>query len=87
MCEPDPKPYEGQSRVQEALARVAAQGDHGLTSIELDHETGWPMGTATGSLSKLAAAGLVHQPGPRRAHRGAYVITVAGEIALDAWTD
>jgi hypothetical protein len=46
-------PYRGLQRTHEALARVAAQAERGLTSLELDHETGWPMGTATGLLSRL----------------------------------
>lgn len=65
-------PYEGMTRAAEALARVRAQGDRGLTSIELDAETGWPMGTATGTLSKLERRGLVRRGGRMRRSRGVY---------------
>ena len=79
---PDPDPYAGLSRTAETLARVAAQGSRGLTSIELDHETGWPMGTATGTLSKLARRDLIALTDVRRGNRGAYVLTDAGASAL-----
>lgn len=81
----DPIPA-GLGRKQEALLRVALQERRGLTSVELDAETGWPMGSATGSLSKLAACGWVtvdvEQPG--RGNRGVYVVTDAGHVALEA---
>jgi len=82
--EPD---YRGLSRVSESLARVAAQQDRGLTSLELDAETGWPMGTATASLSKVERRGWavrIEEPAHRRRARAPYVVTDAGLTALDA---
>lgn len=69
-------PYAGMTRSAEALARVTAQGGRGLTSVELDAETGWPMGTATATLCKLERRGLVCRPGVMRRNRGAYVATL-----------
>jgi hypothetical protein len=89
--EPEPAdPYRGLNRTQEALARVAAQGDRGLTSLELDAETGWPMGTASGHLSRLErgrggrGGGLLRfGDGPLRNRRLPYVLTDAGRALLD----
>jgi hypothetical protein len=65
--------FAGMTRAQETLARLKAAGERGLTSTELDAATTWPMGTATGTLSKLERRGLVHRPGHMRGQRGAYV--------------
>jgi DNA-binding CsgD family transcriptional regulator len=65
--------YEGLSRMEETLARVAAAGSRGLTSIELDAATGWPMGTATANLCKQERRGRIHRSGIFRSNRGAYV--------------
>jgi hypothetical protein len=81
--EEQPNPYEGMGRKAEALARVAAQGARGLTSTELDLETSWPMGSATGALSKLDRRGLVVRTEQRRGNRAAYVLTDAGAAALE----
>jgi hypothetical protein len=83
LHEPDANPYEGMSRMRETLARVAAQQDRGLTSIELDAETGWPLGTATANLSKLHRRGLVAMSEHRRLNRGGYVVTDAGRTILE----
>lgn len=83
----DPIPA-GLGRKQEALLRVALQERRGLTSVELDAETGWPMGSATGSLSKLAAPSKgwvrIDTEQPARGGRGVYVVTDAGHVALEA---
>ncbi len=83
LHEPEANPYAGMSRMRETLARVAAQQDRGLTSIELDAETGWPLGTATANLSKLHRRGLVAMSEHRRLNRGGYVVTDAGRTTLE----
>jgi DNA-binding MarR family transcriptional regulator len=77
-------PYRGLLPRWESLARVDAQGDRGLTSTELAAETGWPAGTPTGSLSKLAARGLIVLGGLEEARRSRrpYRITEAGRARL-----
>lgn len=70
---PQADPYEGMSRVAETLARVRAQGDRGLTSVELQLETDWPIGTATATLSKLERRGLLRRIPLFRRQRAAYV--------------
>jgi DNA-binding CsgD family transcriptional regulator len=67
--------YEGLSRMEETVARVAAAGARGLTSIELDAATGWPMGTATANLSRLERRGRIRRSGTFRSNRGTYVVT------------
>jgi hypothetical protein len=80
--EPAADPYEGMSRMRETLARVAAQDDRGLTSLELDAETGWPMGSATANLSKLERRGHVRRLAVFRSRRAAYVVTDTGAAVL-----
>jgi hypothetical protein len=87
--QPEPAdPFRGLQRTAEVLARVAAQGDRGLTSLELDQETGWPMGTATGLLSRLErgrdgrGGGLLAFGEGLRNRRMPYVITTAGRARL-----
>lgn len=85
--EPEPAPldpFRGLLPRWSALARVEAQGDRGLTSIELDAELDAKLGTATGSLSKLAARGLVVIGGlaEARDNRRPYRITAAGRVRL-----
>jgi hypothetical protein len=87
--QPEPAdPFRGLQRTPEVLARVAAQGDRGLTSLELDQETGWPMGTATGLLSRLErgrdgrGGGLLAFGEGLRNRRMPYVITAAGRARL-----
>lgn len=81
-------PFRGLTRTQEALARVAAQDGKGLTSTELDLETGWPMGTATGLLSRLErgrggrGGGLLAFGEGLRERRMPYVVTDAGRARL-----
>jgi hypothetical protein len=75
----------GLSRTLETLLRVARAGTPGLTSIELDAATGWPMGTATGLLSRLhRTRGLLTASDQFRGGRVAYVLTDAGRDALEA---
>jgi hypothetical protein len=87
--EPEPAdPFRGLDRTREALARVAAQGERGLTSTELDAETGWPMGTASGHLSRLErgrngkGGGLLAFGEGLRERRMPYVITGRGRALL-----
>ncbi len=83
--EPEPvDPYRGLSARWSTLARVAAQDERGLTSLELDAELPAALGTATGSLSKLAARGLIALGGldEARRNRRPYRITAAGRVRL-----
>jgi hypothetical protein len=87
---PAPDPFRGLTRTHESLARVAAQGERGLTSLELDSETGWPLGTATGLLSRLErgrggrGGGLIaFGDAPLRQRRLPYVLTDRGRALLD----
>jgi len=88
--EPEPlDPFRGLDRTRTALARVAAQGERGLTSSELDLETGWPIGTATGLLSRLErgrngkGGGLLAFGEGLRERRMPYVLTDRGRQVLD----
>jgi len=77
-------PFRGLSARWEVLARVAAQAERGLTSVELDAELDAPLGTATGSLSKLAARGLIEigSLDEARANRRPYRVTEPGRARL-----
>lgn len=85
--EPEPlDPFRGLSPRWEVLARVAAQEDRGMTSLELDAELDRPLGTATGSLSKLSAPRLgyltIGTLDEARDNRRPYRITPAGRARL-----
>jgi len=83
--EPEPvDPFRGLSPRWEALARVAAQDDRGLTIDELDAETGDPTGTSAGALSKLAARGWLTKGafGERRDNQRPYRVTPSGRARL-----
>jgi hypothetical protein len=77
-------PFRGLSPIDEALARVAAQADRGLTSLELQAEWDRPIGTATGSLSRLERRGLVRLGGleEARGNRRPYRVCEAGRVKL-----
>lgn len=77
-------PFRGLSPIDEVLARVAAQGDRGLTSLELDAELDRPLGTATASLSRLDRRRLVviGTADERRLNRRPYRVTEAGLARL-----
>ena len=79
-------PFRGLSPRWEVLARVAAQIDRGLTSLELDAELDRPLGTATGALSKLAAPRLGYLElgtlDEARDNRRPYRVTAAGRARL-----
>jgi hypothetical protein len=79
-------PWRGLSPKWETLARVAAQGDRGLTALELLDETAFGEGTGPAALSKLDQAGLVTVGGydERRRNRRPYRITEAGRGRLAA---
>jgi hypothetical protein len=87
VAEPEPvDPFRGLSPRWEVLARVAAQDDRGLTSLELDAELDRPLGTATGALSKLSAPRLGYLSlgtlDEARSNRRPYRITDAGRARL-----
>jgi len=85
VADPEPvDPFRGLSARWSALARVAAQEARGLTSIELDAELDAALGTATGSLSKLAARGwiVLGDLADARDNRRPYTITAAGRVRL-----
>lgn len=73
LPEPAPDPYEGMSCPQQALARIRAQGDRGLTCRELELETGWLHQTASPTLRRLEKRGLASRDGRRRRGFGVYV--------------
>jgi hypothetical protein len=84
--EPAPDPYAGLSQPREALARVAAQDDRGLTCRELEHETGWLHQSASPALRKIERRGWVRRDGRMRGpdgHQfGVYVVTDLGAAKL-----
>lgn len=53
LHDPGPDPYKGMTRADEVVARVRAQQDRGLTCRELELETGWHHGVASGALSRV----------------------------------
>lgn len=82
---PEPlDPFRDLAPIDEALARVAAQEVRGLTSLELQAEWDRPIGTATGSLSRLDRRGLVEVDGlaEARANRRPYRVTARGRVRL-----
>ena len=85
--EPATDPYAGLSQPREALARVAAQADRGLTCRELEHETGWLHQSASPALRKIERRGWVRRDGrmrgPERHQFGVYVVTDLGRAALE----
>jgi hypothetical protein len=78
-------PYRGLSPRWESLARVAAQGDRGLTALELVDETAFALGTGPAALCKLDRAGFVviGELDERRRNRRPYRITDAGRVKLE----
>jgi hypothetical protein len=83
LHEPEPNPYEGLSQPREALARVAAQAERGLTCRELEHETGWLHQSASPALRKCERRGWVVRDGRIRGGFGVYVVTDLGRAKLD----
>lgn len=83
IYEPEPNPYDGLSQTQEALARVTAQGDRGLTCAELEYETGWRHQSASPALYRLERRGRIRRDGRFRQGFGVYVVTEAGLAALE----
>jgi hypothetical protein len=86
LHEPEPNPYAGLSQPREALARVAAQDDRGLTCRELEHETGWLHQSASPALRKIERRGWVARDGRIRGTFGVYVVTDLGRATLDTLT-
>jgi hypothetical protein len=79
LHESEPNPYEGLSCPEEALLRIAAQGDRGLTCAELEMETGWKHQTASPTLRRLERRGRVRRDGRIRQAFGVYVIIEVDE--------
>lgn len=82
---PDPAPppdYSGLYKTDHALLLVRDEEDRGLTSVELDHQTGWDKtpGLSSGTLSRLKRRGLVEPTGPVRGNRAAHLITAKGRV-------
>jgi hypothetical protein len=79
-----PDPYRGLLPRWESLARVAAQGDRGLTALELVDETTFALGTGPAALCKLDRAGFVAigEHDERRRNRRPYRITERGRVKL-----
>jgi hypothetical protein len=84
LHEPEPNPYAGLSQPREALARVAAQADRGLTCRELEQETGWLHQSASPALRKVERRGWVARDGRIRLGFGVYVLTALGQAVLDS---
>jgi hypothetical protein len=82
LHEPEANPYAGLSQPREALARVAAQADRGLTCRELEHETGWLHQSASPALRKIERRGWVARDGRLRGGFGVYVVTDLGRATL-----
>jgi hypothetical protein len=82
LHEPEANPYEGLSQPREALARVAAQDDRGLTCRELEQETGWLHQSASPALRKIEKRGWVERDGRTRGGFGTYVVTEVGMAML-----
>jgi hypothetical protein len=81
-AEPESDPYAGLSQPREALARVAAQADRGLTCRELEHETGWLHQSASPALRKIERRGWIRRDGRLRNGFGVYVVTDLGRQVL-----
>ena len=54
-------------KVEQVRLLVARQGGRGLTCLELEHETGWRHGVASGPYSRAARRGLIVPTGTYRA--------------------
>lgn len=62
-----------QSKTARVVALIAAQGDRGMTCLEIEHETGWRHGVASGPLSRVVKRGRVRATGRFRQGYGVYV--------------
>lgn len=60
-------------KTDRVVALVAAQGARGLTCLELEHETGWRHGVASGPVSTVARQGRIRATGRFREGYGVYV--------------
>lgn len=74
LRDPEPDPYAGMTRTDEVVARVRAQGDRGMTCRELELDTGWGHGTASGALSRVARQRRVRHDGRTRMDYGVYIV-------------
>lgn len=66
---------------RQAAALVRRQGGRGLTCLELEAETGWGHGTASGALHAAEKKGAVHRIGTFRA---GYIVYLADGLTPDA---
>jgi len=77
---PAPKPvnpYEGLSCPQEALRRILAAGEQGMTCAELEAATHWKHQTASPTLRRLEKRGRIRRDGRFRKGFGVYVAVTA----------
>ena len=69
---PAPVEVSQQPKTDRVVALIAAQGDRGMTCLELELETGWRHGVASGPLSAVAKRGRVRATGRFRSGYGVY---------------
>jgi hypothetical protein len=62
-------------KTDRVVALISAQGGKGMTCLELEYETGWRHGVASGPLSAVAKRGRVRATGTFRDGYGVYVTT------------
>ncbi|TFV91393.1 hypothetical protein [Blastococcus sp. CT_GayMR16] len=72
--DPAPSPIADLPKTDQVVILVGMQGDRGLTCRELELETGWGHGTASGALSRVARQQRVRHDGRFRREYGVYVI-------------
>jgi hypothetical protein len=77
---PAPKPSPAPSKRDQVVALVAAQGDDGMTCLEIENATGWRHGVASSPVSFLASprCGRLRATGT---FRDGYTVYVAGSSA------
>lgn len=72
--EPEAAPPVPMAKTDQIVALVAAQGDRGLTCLEVEHETGWRHGVASGPMSTVARQKRIKATGRFRQGYGVYVV-------------
>lgn len=80
----NPTPASKAARRQYILDLIAAEGDWGATSDEIEQLTGWPHQSVSARFTELKASGAVVKAGtrPTRSGRSAAVYVVPEQPAL-----
>lgn len=76
LRDPEPSVTVDLPKTDQVVILVGMQGDRGLTCRELELETGWHHGQASGPLSRVARQGRVRATGQFRAGYSVYVVAV-----------